>query len=67
MGIYTESSEPLFGRKKNNQVLPIREKSVTNVTNVTNVTDYLLVLNFIEVIENCYQMLPDVTNYFQNW
>lgn len=64
MGIYTESSEPLFGRKKNNQVLPIREKSVTNVTNGT---DYLLVLNFIEVIENCYQMLPDVTNYFQNW
>nr|DAZ82593.1 MAG TPA: hypothetical protein [Caudoviricetes sp.] len=45
-------------------MLPIREKSVTNVTNVTN---YLWVLNFIEVIENCYQMLPDVTNYFQNW
>lgn len=64
MGIYTESSEPLFERKKNNQVLPIREKSVANVTNVTN---YLLVLSFIEVIENCYQMLPDVTNYFQNW
>lgn len=64
MVIYTEFSEPLFERKKNNRVLPIREKSVTNVTNVTN---YLWVLNFIEVIENCYQMLPDVTNYFQNW
>lgn len=64
MVIYTEFSGLLFERKKNNQVLPIREKSVTNVTNVTN---YLGVLNFIEAIKNCYQMLPDVTNYFQNW